>query len=276
MGVFIKSGGLLEYSHKGNEARTTRKSSAKKVLFLEFATTKSWRLLMSDLWDKDFETMSQTVIPFFRNVLGNDNEPYIKINDPNSNYPMLITSTNPITIRTCAKNSSCWCQFYYQFGHEMTHYAFRQHKKNKDSIIKWFEETVCEAMSLYIMHIISRHWTDNAFYSRDSKYNSSIDDYIYTELKRPGTDKLRQCTTLEQLREIENTSEENRADRYYERFCLYQLFLESPDKIYSIFYYTDFIQPDGLLIDFDKWIASFSDAKDFLETVKTIQPIIKE
>jgi hypothetical protein len=238
---------------------------------------------MSDLWDENFETMSQTVIKYFRPLLGNDKdifdkEPFVGKNDPTRGYPEIFPLSTPIVIWTCAVDSSHWCQFYYQFGHEITHYVFHQHKKNKNSIIKWFEETVCEAMSLYIMHIISWHWTDNAFYSRDNGYNIAIDDYINTVQEEPGTDRLRQCqcTTLEQLREIEEIGGKNRADRDYERFCLYQLFLESPDKIYSIFYYTDFIQPDGLLMDFDKWIASFSDAKDFLETVKTIQPIIKE
>jgi hypothetical protein len=231
---------------------------------------------MSEMWDDTFETMSQTIISFFRNLLGNDTEPFVKINDPASNYPMLITSTDPITIRTCAVDSSHWSQFYFQFGHEITHYVFRQYKKNKGVIIKWFEETVCEAMSLYVMNIIGQYWAANALYSKNSEYNIAIDDYIAKELEKTGTDKLRGCNTLEQLKEVNQTSEENRDDRCFERSYLYGKFLELPDKIYSIFYYTDFIRQDGLLINFDKWITSFSDAKGFLETVKIIQPIIKE
>jgi hypothetical protein len=229
------------------------------------------------MWDNIFETMSQTIIYFFRSMIKNDifdKEPFVKINDPTSDCPMLITSITPIIIRTCVENSNLWCQFYYQFGHEITHYIFRQHKKNKNIIIKWFEETVCEAMALYIMNNIGQHWTGNALYQINSEYHISIFNYINKEMAKIGTDKLRGCNTINQLIEVEKTSEENRADRYFERSYLYQKFIELPEKIHTIFYYTDFIQQDDLLIDFDKWMVVFSDVKDFIETIKIIQPII--
>jgi hypothetical protein len=178
------------------------------------------------MWDNTFEIMSQTIMDFYRVILGQNifnKEPFVKVNDPNVDTPMLITSSNPIVIRTCTENSKYWCQFYYQFGHEVTHYIFRQFKHDKNRILKWFEETACEAMALYIMKYISDDWPKNPLYNINKNYSNSILDYINNQLKNMGTNKLHICNDIETLTEIEITSEECREDRYCERNFLYNL-----------------------------------------------------
>jgi hypothetical protein len=230
------------------------------------------------MWDDTFEYMSQTVIEFYCNYLGDqvfDNEQFNKFNDPTADCPMLITSMTPITLRTCVQNSNLWCQFYYQFAHEVTHFIFRQYKKNNYIFLHWFEETVCEAMSLFIMKYIGKHWKENILYNINKKYDKSIFTYINNENDKVGTNLLKKCNTIELLKDIEETCQDNRCDRFYERLFLYRLFIKMPNKIKAIFSYTDFLKDNGLLIDFDKWIEIDKENRSFLETVKIIQPKIE-
>lgn len=84
----------------------------------------------------------------------------IVFNSVSAPCPMLITNQTPIALRTDVKSLGIWNQYVYQLSHELTHYVIRQYKENKDSIIKWFEETLCEAMSLYILRQSSDKWFD--------------------------------------------------------------------------------------------------------------------
>lgn len=86
----------------------------------------------------------------------------VVFNEANAPYPMLITSQDPIRLRVNVVLLNYWAQFIYQLSHELTHYVIRQYKENRNSIIKWFEETLCEAMSLYILRQSSTKWSNCA------------------------------------------------------------------------------------------------------------------
>jgi hypothetical protein len=102
--------------------------------------------------DDNFKQLSDYIISIFSNffeidIMAND---FCIYNDPNAPYPMLITNKESLIIRTCVE-TGFWCQFIYQFSHELTHFVIRTFKKNnnKNIYVKWFEETICESMSLF-------------------------------------------------------------------------------------------------------------------------------
>ena len=99
----------------------------------------------------------------FARLFGPDvmfNEDCIVYNDPSSECPMLIINTTHVRIRLSQPNYSYWCQTIYQLSHEMCHYAFRQRKINKEFTLSWFEEIVCEAVSLYFLKYASERWSN--------------------------------------------------------------------------------------------------------------------
>jgi hypothetical protein len=82
------------------------------------------------------------------------------IHDKNADFPMLITNhpSRELYLRLSLKSLDMWTQLVYQLSHEMCHYFIRQTKTNKDKYIRWVEETICEAVSLYILDYFSRNW----------------------------------------------------------------------------------------------------------------------
>jgi uncharacterized membrane protein YjjP (DUF1212 family) len=76
-----------------------------------------------------------------------------------------------------------WCQFIYQFSHELTHFVIRSYKKDKDKYVKWFEETVCEAMSLFVLRFLSENWQSCSLSEINSGYNKLILQYLDNEKK---------------------------------------------------------------------------------------------
>ena len=62
-----------------------------------------------------------------------------------------------------------WCQYVYQFSHEFCHilsgFEDRAWKRNN-----WFEETVCEVASLFVLRRLSEVWADHPPYSNWQQY----------------------------------------------------------------------------------------------------------
>ncbi len=68
-----------------------------------------------------------------------------------------------------------WARFAYQFGHELCHilcgYA------NYPNPNKWFEETVCEAASLFVLGRMADTWKDRAPYPNWNDYSAALRNY---------------------------------------------------------------------------------------------------
>lgn len=198
-------------------------------------------------------------------------EKCIVYNDPAASYPILITNTDPIIIRTSVLSLEIWNQYIYQLSHEMTHYVIRQYKPDKNVIIKWFEETLCEAMSLYILKWASENWNQCALSSLNPNYDSAILNYYKNIYQKVGDSVLQQCRSLSDLRGIEHTCEENRIGRSIERNYLVDIFFKYPEYISSFVYYTIYMH-DSFLIDFAKWKEN--DISPLVPKLETIQPVL--
>jgi hypothetical protein len=184
---------------------------------------------------------------------------------------MLITNEEPLIIRTCVE-TGFWCQFIYQFSHELTHFVIRNFKRDKNIYVKWFEETICESISLFTLRILAKHWKLCPLYDLNNNYDKSIFNYLESEYKKNGS-KLKDCKSIYELKQIEETCEERRSERFDERNMIYDIIIKFQKRIRIIFYYANYIHKNNLLINFDSWIKENIGYSDILNEIKKIQPI---
>lgn len=217
------------------------------------------------------------MLTIFENIFGHDimcNEICYVYNDDYFPFPQ-IQYTSPLSIRLSVKSTDYWCMVIYQLSHELCHYALRQSncKSNKEDCLKWFEETMCEALSLYVLDLFINTW-NNCFLSTINKtYFNSIRQYLKNICKNEITNGLSKCKTLDELKLINDNSEDNRSDRRSERNRVYNLFKENPCEIFHIKDYQKYRENNGLLIDFNKWIEVEKDSK-LIKEISKIQPKI--
>lgn len=235
-------------------------------------------LLNTDSEEKYVRVLFTFIKKIFINEFGNgllSSERCMVYNDSNAPCPMLITNSSPIVIRTCAVSLEYWAQYIYQLSHELTHYVIRQKKDDKDNILRWFEETLCEAMSLHILKVASEQWDECGLSDLDPGYNIWIQDYLQNEYNDIASFGLRNCTTLEELQQIENECQKQRQERISERNYLYELFNKYTSEISVICNYTKYIKDNKLLIDFKKWALEEPTHVEFINSLSKIQPSIE-
>ena len=76
-----------------------------------------------------------------------------------SQAPRVFYDYRPYQIRISARDTY-WCQYVYQFSHELCHVMtnFDRHKEHKH---KWFEESLCELASLFVLHRLATVWKEH-------------------------------------------------------------------------------------------------------------------
>ena len=236
--------------------------------------------LQSDIRDEGREYLCPLfdfVFGLFREIFGDEimyAEPCIVFNDPLAPFPMLILNTNPIKIRTTAGNLRDWSRFIYEFAHELTHYAIRQQKKDKGITLKWFEETICEAMSMYILNLVGKRWNESPLYNCWPTFAQAINKYNADIYERTSDSILRKCSSYAELQNIEDTCHNNRGGRSIDRNYLYDVFVSMASDIKTIIYHTQYIQLNGLQVDFDIWQVEDKNKEHFINKLSSIQPAI--
>ena len=212
----------------------------------------------------------------FSRLVGSDimfNEDCTVYNDPHADCPMLVINTSPVRIRLVQSSYSFWAQTIYQLSHEMSHYAFRQCKENKEFTLSWFEEIVCEAMSLYSLEHSSRNWQGCSLSKCDPQFNEKIGSYLSNELAIGFTDELKKCNTVAKLIEYEKSKmpADQRESHGAERNLVYRAISANPLELKCILNYTKYIEDDGVVIDFGRWIQA--EPCDLLNCLQQIQPV---
>ena len=202
------------------------------------------------------------------------NETCIVYNEPQSECPMLITNVTPLSLRLSQTSTLFWAQTIYQLSHELAHYAMRQAKHNKNFTLSWFEEIVCEAMSLYALEYAYKHWNKCALASLCPTFDLSIKSYLDDEIKKIGNNEFHNCNSIEKLKiyEMYRLSESNRETQRTERNSIYNEILKCPEDIACILDYHKHVNTENdVVIDFDRWISNNSCA--LLQELKNIQPV---
>lgn len=237
---------------------------------------KQMHRLTFDFSEDNNIVLAQYIVSLFQEIFNNPllfNEEcgvYINLKIP---YPQLETNYNPLQIRLCVEDGY-WCQFTFQFAHELMHYVIRQRKKEK--IISWFEEIIAEAMSLYILKKLSENWLQCDLSERNSEYAVFIAEYYKNELicNEGVAKRLSDCDNIEQLSIINDISESNRASHQEERNKLFNLFVQNKQYITIIVNYANYINPDALTINFMAWSENLNvHERKLLKDIIALQPI---
>jgi hypothetical protein len=79
-----------------------------------------------------------------------------------------------IVVRLDTSNTF-WSQYAYQFGHEFCHILCRYRPSDGKNL--WFEETLCETASLYVLRGMARDWKKEPPYRNWADYRDSLRDY---------------------------------------------------------------------------------------------------
>ena len=77
---------------------------------------------------------------------------------PWSRNPQVFDDQRPYQIRLSARDRY-WSQYVYQFSHELCHVMtnFDRHKRHNH---RWFEESLCELASLFVLHRLAELWKE--------------------------------------------------------------------------------------------------------------------
>ena len=71
-----------------------------------------------------------------------------------------------------------WCQYAYQFAHEFCH-VLCDYDSDKHGN-KWFEESICELASIFVLQKMSETWKTAPPYPNWKNYSNSLLDYSKT------------------------------------------------------------------------------------------------
>lgn len=82
-------------------------------------------------------------------------------------------------------NGRYWAQLAYQFSHEMCHlmsnYDLAPHNVSRQ---QWFEESLCEAFSLFALEKMAKHWETNPPYPQWQEYAPKFIEYQQDNFKQ--------------------------------------------------------------------------------------------
>ena len=79
----------------------------------------------------------------------------------NGDHALTVHDRRPYEIFLAARDRY-WCQYVYQFSHELCHVMTR-FDLCKGHRHKWFEESLCELASLFVLHRLAQVWTERPF-----------------------------------------------------------------------------------------------------------------
>lgn len=102
-----------------------------------------------------------------------------------------------------------WSQYAYQFSHECCHIACNYRDGNKAN--HWFEESLCEAASLFTLRRMATTWQTDPPYSNWKDYSRALADYVDDRIA--ATEKLRDKSLAAWYRENEAALRKNSTDR---------------------------------------------------------------
>lgn len=219
-----------------------------------------------------FDHMMNKYISIFGETLMLNEKCFIYV-DEYADYPMLVLNQEVLKIRLSTKSTAYWCKVIYQLSHELCHYAIRQSNANIPCI-GWFEETMCESISLYILDYFYDTWGECKLSKYDPEYSKSIKHYLSDEVSSAqGPSILEKCLNLFSLASIERTCTINRQDRSTDRNRIYYLFKNNPEKIYMISQYKNYLVNE-IGINFELWLKNENN-DEFIKSLSYLTPNLK-
>lgn len=187
------------------------------------------------------------------------------IKHPNRGCPQFCPlSRNPEfpcdTIYLSMDSLKFWCQLIFQASHEFTHCVIHRLNSREEQKVSWIEETICEAISLVFLNTFANNWSRCTLSKNDPSYRAFVRKYLSDLLSEHGNRKLENCRGINELGEINRTSESQRKDRCEEMhriFCL----IQSAKDIQALVHYRDFVVPGTILLDTQRYQGEYPSSR---------------
>ena len=194
-------------------------------------------------------------------------------NDPSCSGPYC-HYTYPALIRLHQESLDYWAQTVYQLSHEMTHYACFSVRGRPEGGLVWYEEILCEAMSLYALEYAASNWNKCWLYRINAGFDRMMREYLDDALNEWATGGLASCRTPRALLsyEMARTAEIERSGYCRERTRLYRAIRQEPVAAGALPYYVNFIRPGSAVVDFAAWQRA-NPYNPLLPVFADIQPV---
>ena len=92
-------------------------------------------------------------------VFEKEPEHAIHVTPWNQGHPRVVYDRRPYQIYLSARDSY-WSKYVYQFSHELCH-ILTNFDRAKQHRHKWFEESLCELSSLFVLHRLAEIWVES-------------------------------------------------------------------------------------------------------------------
>ena len=237
-------------------------------------TNNNWFVCKTEGYEYLIDLLDFLLIEYVR-IFGEDTlyaETCLVYNDPEAECPILIINAIPIQIRLAQSSLNYWAQTIFQLSHELCHYCIRQRKDNKNYTLSWFEEIVCEAISLYFLKWAADNWNKCKLSRISSDFGSNIKVYLSNELIKMGTDEFKICTDRDLLKKYEESKATDRETHRNERNKLFFEIVKNPEACKCFCDYPQYLNCDKLTIDFNKWVKM--ENNQVLRFLSSIQPVV--
>ena len=146
-----------------------------------------------------------------------------------------------------------WAQFAFQFPHEFCHILCNYREANNPNL--WFEESICEAASLFAMRRMAETWKTNPPYPNWKSFAVKLSDYAENRIEAT---KLDQMNLAKWYRQHEETLRKNGTDRAKNRVvavALLGLIEKSPQDWRAVTHLNQWDK--GELLSFEAYLADW-------------------
>ncbi len=76
-----------------------------------------------------------------------------------------------------------WCQYAYQFAHELCH-VLSEYERLKDNPNNWFHEAICELASLFVLRRMAERWPSQPPFANWADYSTHLADYATCKIDK--------------------------------------------------------------------------------------------
>jgi hypothetical protein len=102
-----------------------------------------------------------------------------------------------------------WAQFAFQFGHELCHVLCNYREANNPQL--WFEESLCETASLFVMRRMADSWKIDPPYYNWKSFAPAFDNYVDERIS--STAKIEESSLADWYRNHRSQLESNATNR---------------------------------------------------------------
>lgn len=162
-------------------------------------------------------------------------------------------------IRINLPNDTKWNQTLFQLSHEICHYVIYLYNRDNYHIIKWIEESICEAFSLYCLKYWSIKWNVIGFPYINRSYGKQMYKYRNDRLKQEVLHpSILDDIDMNTLEIINNKSENERSYRH--DFMCQLTNMISNNSIFGLIDYQKYVISD-ILLDTEKYRSEYAENK---------------